>query len=86
MLPVTEAVVLTVHAEGSISAHPLRALWAPEAWLTQAAAINVITACPISAVTHTLTVLPIAPYCTLFITPVELEQVKMHRSIHIRIR
>lgn len=73
VLAVTQAVLFTVHAKGSISTHPLRALGSPEARLTQAAAIDVIAACTISAVTHTLTVLPIAPHCTLFVTPLTSE-------------
>lgn len=82
VLAVTEAALFTVYAEGSINAHPLRALWSPEARLTQAATIDVIATCPIRAVTHTLTVLPIAPNCTLFITPVKWEHVRMDICTH----
>lgn len=56
MKGVAEAVVFTVHAKLSITAHPVRALWAPKPWFTQATTIDVIATCTVSTVTHTFAI------------------------------
>lgn len=69
MFVLAEAAALTVQAVPAVRAHPLPAVFTVEARLAQTGAIDVVAARPVSAVTHTFTVLPVRARSTLLFTP-----------------
>lgn len=62
-----------MHAKGPVCTHPVPAVGAPEARLTQTAPVDVVTAGPVSTVTHTFTVLTKTTYWTLLTALVSSE-------------
>lgn len=69
MFVLAEAGAFTVHAVFARCTHPVPAVWTTEARLTQAASIDVVAACTVSAVAHTFAVLTVSACSALLIAP-----------------